>query len=181
MAGATGEITDIIGVVLNAKFPEHGTPEIYNAIEIPLDGGGRLVAEVTKLGDYPRLVDTLGIATSVINGFREGRYDDVFVIYGEFINTLVQRPALKRLLPVEAPNEPDEKKWDYTYEPGQEEVLRELLPRFVEVQLYQAILESIASEHSARMVAMRNATDNAKDLTRDLTLSYNKTLQANIT
>jgi F-type H+-transporting ATPase subunit gamma len=143
--------------------------------------GQNLVAEVTKLGDYPRLVDTLGIATSVINGFSEGRYDEVYVIYGEFVNTLVQRPALKRLLPVEAPNEPDEKKWDYTYEPDREEVLRELLPRFVEVQLYQAILESIASEHSARMVAMRNATDNAKDLTRDLTLSYNKTRQANIT
>ena len=143
--------------------------------------GQNLVAEVTKLGDYPRLVDTLGIATSVISGFLEGRYDEVYVIYGEFVNTLVQRPALKRLLPVEAPNEPAEKKWDYNYEPGQEEVLGELLPRFVEVQLYQAILESIASEHSARMVAMRNATDNAKDLTRDLTLSYNKTRQANIT
>jgi F-type H+-transporting ATPase subunit gamma len=143
--------------------------------------GQNLVAEVTKLGDYPRLVDTLGIATSVINGFSEGRYDEVYVIYGEFVNTLVQRPALKRLLPVEAPNDPGEEKWDYTYEPDREEVLRELLPRFVEVQLYQAILESIASEHSARMVAMRNATDNAKDLTRDLTLSYNKTRQANIT
>jgi F-type H+-transporting ATPase subunit gamma len=143
--------------------------------------GQNLVAEVTKLGDYPRLIDTLGIATSVISGFLEGRYDEVYVIYSEFVNTLVQRPSLKRLLPVEPPNEPAEKKWDYTYEPGQEEVLRELLPRFVEVQLYQAILESIASEHSARMVAMRNATDNAKDLTRDLTLSYNKTRQANIT
>jgi F-type H+-transporting ATPase subunit gamma len=94
---------------------------------------------------------------------------------------LVQRPALKRLLPVEPPNEPIEKQVDYTYEPSQEEVMRDLLPRFVEVQLYQAILESIASEHSARMVAMRNATDNAKELTRDLTLSYNKTRQANIT
>ena len=70
---------------------------------------------------------------------------------------------------------------DFTYEPGQEEVLRALLPRFVEVQLYQSILEAIASEHSARMVAMRNATDNAKDLRRDLTLSLNKTRQANIT
>ena len=143
--------------------------------------GQNLVAEVTKLGDYPRLIDTLGIATSVISGFREGRYDEVYVIYSEFVNTLVQRPALKRLLPVEAPNDAGEEKWDYTYEPDREEVLRELLPRFVEVQLYQAILESIASEHSARMVAMRNATDNAKDLTRDLTLSYNKTRQANIT
>jgi F-type H+-transporting ATPase subunit gamma len=143
--------------------------------------GQNLVAEVTKLGDYPRLVDTLGIATNVISGFREGRYDEVYVIYSEFVNTLVQRPALKRLLPVEPPNEPAEKQVDYTYEPSQEEVLRDLLPRFVEVQLYQAILESIASEHSARMVAMRNATDNAKELTRDLTLSYNKTRQANIT
>ena len=143
--------------------------------------GQNLVAEVTKLGDYPRLIDTIGIATSVIDGFRERRYDEVYVIYSEFVNTLIQRPALKRLLPVEAPNEPDEKKWDYNYEPDQDEVLRALLPRFVEVQLYQAILESIASEHSARMVAMRNATDNARDLTRDLTLSYNKTRQANIT
>lgn len=143
--------------------------------------GQSLVAEVTKLGDYPRLIDTLGIATSVISGFREGRYDEVHVIYSEFVNTLVQRPALRRLLPVEPPNEPAERQVDYTYEPSQEEVLRDLLPRFVEVQLYQAILESIASEHSARMVAMRNATDNAKDLTRDLTLTYNKTRQANIT
>lgn len=143
--------------------------------------GQNLVAEVTKLGDYPKLVDTLGIATSVISGFREGRYDEVYVIYSEFVNTLVQRPAVKRLLPVEPPSEAIEKQVDYTYEPSQEEVLQDLLPRFVEVQLYQAILESIASEHSARMVAMRNATDNAKDLTRDLTLSYNKTRQANIT
>ncbi len=143
--------------------------------------GQNLVAEVTKLGDYPRLVDTLGIATNVISGFRERRYDEVYVIYSEFVNTLVQRPALKRLLPVEPPTEPAEKQVDYTYEPSQEEVLSELLPRFVEVQLYQAILELIASEHSARMVAMRNATDNAKELTRDLTLSYNKTRQANIT
>jgi F-type H+-transporting ATPase subunit gamma len=143
--------------------------------------GQNLIAEVTKLGDYPRLVDMLGIATNVIEGFIEQRYDEVYVIYSEFVNTLVQRPALKRLLPVEAPTEPAEKKWDYNYEPDQDEVLDALLPRFVEVQLYQAILESIASEHSARMVAMRNATDNARELSRDLTLSYNKTRQANIT
>jgi F-type H+-transporting ATPase subunit gamma len=143
--------------------------------------GQNLVAEVTKLGDYPKLVDTLGISTTVISGFREGRYDEVYVVYSEFVNTLVQRPSVKRLLPVEPPNEAAEKQVDYTYEPSQEEVMDELLPRFVEVQLYQAILESIASEHSARMVAMRNATDNAKELTRDLTLTYNKTRQANIT
>lgn len=140
-----------------------------------------MVAEVTKLGDYPRLVDILGITTNVISGFTEGRYDEVYVLYSQFVNTLVQRPTIKRLLPIEPPNEPAEKMTDYTYEPSQEEVMRELLPRFVEVQLYQAVLEAIASEHSARMVAMRNATDNAKELSRDLTLSYNKTRQANIT
>jgi F-type H+-transporting ATPase subunit gamma len=140
-----------------------------------------MVAEITKLGDYPRLADVLGIATNVINGFREGRYDEVYVVYSQFVNTLVQRPNVKRLLPIEPPNEAAEKMVDYTYEPGQEEVMQELLPRFVEVQLYQALLEAIASEHSARMVAMRNATDNAKELQRDLTLSYNKTRQANIT
>lgn len=140
-----------------------------------------MVAEVTKLGDYPSLASTLAISTQVINSFRSGQYDEVYVIYSEFVNNLVQRPAIKRLLPVEPPNEPVESQVDYTYEPSQEEVLQDLLPRFVEVQLYQAILESIASEHSARMVAMRNATDNAKELTREYTLSYNKTRQANIT
>lgn len=141
-----------------------------------------LAAEVIKLGDYPRLVDILGVATAASNGFKENHYDEVYVIYSEFVNTLVQRPAVKRLLPVELPTRAaGERKFDYTYEPDQDEVLRELLPRFMEVQLYQAILESIASEHSARMVAMRNATDNARDLRRDLTLTFNKTRQANIT
>lgn len=143
--------------------------------------GQQLVAEVTKLGDAPTLADTLGISTNVINGFRQGRYDEVYVVSTEFVNTLVQRPALKRLLPIEPPAEAEGQRWDYTYEPDQQDVLRELLPRFVEVQLYQAVLESIASEHSARMVAMRNATDNAKELVRDLTLSFNKSRQASIT
>ena len=143
--------------------------------------GQQLVAEVTKLGDAPTLADTLGISTNVINGFRQGRYDEVYVVSTEFVNTLVQRPALKRLLPIEPPAEVEGQRWDYTYEPDQQDVLRELLPRFVEVQLYQSVLESIASEHSARMVAMRNATDNAKDLVRDLTLSFNKSRQASIT
>jgi F-type H+-transporting ATPase subunit gamma len=143
--------------------------------------GQNLVAEVTRLGDYPRLTDVLGIGTNLIGGFQEERYDEAYVIYSQFVNTLVQRPTIKRLLPVEAPNEPAERRIPYNYEPDQDLVLNELLPRFVEVQLYQAVLESIASEHSARMVAMRNATDNAKELRRDLTLSYNKTRQANIT
>jgi F-type H+-transporting ATPase subunit gamma len=144
--------------------------------------GLRLIAEITKIGDYPRLTDVLGVATTTISGFREGRYDEVYLIYSQFVNTLVQRPALKRIVPVEMPDAAGgNKKYDFNYEPDREEVLRELLPRFVEVQIYSSVLESIASEHSARMVAMRNATDNAKDLGRELTLTYNKTRQANIT
>ncbi len=160
----------------------------------------RVVAEVINLPDAPRLEDILGITTNVVKGFYglpsmadeissngeqpehpTRRYDEVYVIYSEFVNTLVQRPVVKRLLPIDPPVEPKEQQVDYTYEPSQEEVLQELLPRYVDALLYQAVLEGIASEHSARMVAMRNATNNAKDLVRDLTLTYNKARQTNIT
>jgi len=140
-----------------------------------------LVAEITGLGDAPTLIDILPIATNVINGFVEGRFDEVHVVYTAFVNTLVQRAQIRRLLPLEAVEEGAGSHLDYTYEPDQEAVLNALLPRFVEVQLYAMILEAIASEHSARMIAMRNATDNAKDLVRDLTLSANKARQAAIT
>ncbi len=144
--------------------------------------GMNLVSEVTKLGDYPKLIDILGVATGVINGFAEGRYDEVHLVYSQFVNTLVQRPVAVKVLPVaQLADRTPEQRTDYTYEPDQIDVMDVLLPRYIEVQIYQAVLESIASEHSARMVAMRNATDNAKDLRRDLTLSYNKTRQANIT
>ncbi len=140
-----------------------------------------LVAEVTGLGDAPKLVDILPIATNVINGFSEGRFDEVQIVYTAFINTLVQRAQMRRLLPLEAIEGSSGSRLDYTYEPDREGLLNALLPRFVEVQLYAMILESIASEHSARMIAMRNATDNAKELVRDLTLSMNKARQASIT
>jgi F-type H+-transporting ATPase subunit gamma len=144
--------------------------------------GQDLLAEVTKLGDYPKLADVLGVSTNVIEGFLKGEFDEAYIIYSQFVNTLVQRPAVRRILPVEAEqNAAPAKGSDFNYEPDQDVVLNDLLPRFAEVQIYQAVLESIASEHSARMVAMRNATDNAKDLRRELTLTYNKTRQANIT
>jgi F-type H+-transporting ATPase subunit gamma len=140
-----------------------------------------LVAELTGLGDAPSLIDVLPVATNVINGFEEGRYDEVHVVYTAFVNTLTQRVERRRILPIEPPQESSGAAMDYTYEPSQGDVLNALLPRFVEVQIYQTILEAIASEHSARMVAMRNATDNAKELVRDLTLSANKARQAAIT
>jgi len=144
--------------------------------------GQDLLAEVTKLGDNPKLADILGVSTNVIEGFLKGEFDEAYLVYSQFVNTLVQRPAIRRILPVEAEQtDKTAKGSDYNYEPDQDVVLNDLLPRFAEVQIYQALLEAIASEHSARMVAMRNATDNAKELRRELSLTYNKTRQANIT
>lgn len=149
--------------------------------DFALRTGLPLIAEVIGLGDAPGLIDILPIATTVINSFIEGRIDEVQVIYTAFENTLVQRATMRRLLPMDPIEQTVGPRVDYTYEPDQESVLNSLLPRYVEVQLYAMILEAIASEHSARMLAMRNATDNAKDFVRDLTLSMNKARQAAIT
>jgi F-type H+-transporting ATPase subunit gamma len=154
--------------------------------DFALRTGQNLVAQITGLGDSPPLVDVLPAATVAIDSYKpdengQHQLDEVYLLYSEFVNTLTQRPKLRRFLPVETPADAGATKVDYTYEPSQQGVLEQLLPRFVEVQLYQAILESIASEHSARMIAMRNANDNAKELVRDLTLTYNKARQAAIT
>jgi F-type H+-transporting ATPase subunit gamma len=139
-----------------------------------------VVAEFIGIGDTTTLDAVRPIADIAIDDFASGRVDAVYVVYSRFINTLVQRPEVLRILPVEPP-EAQEGYSDYIFEPTPEAVLNELLPRYVEVQLYQAILEGIASEHSARMVAMRSASDNAKEIQQELTLSYNKARQAQIT
>jgi F-type H+-transporting ATPase subunit gamma len=143
--------------------------------------GQNLRAEAIRLGDAPKLEQILGVATEALQRAQAGEYSEVYIVYSEFINTLVQRPALKKLVPVDAPEDSGASNYDFNYEPSQEEVVAELLPRYVETQIYQAILESIASFYSAQMVAMRNATKSAKDLVRDLTLSFNKARQAAIT
>jgi F-type H+-transporting ATPase subunit gamma len=139
-----------------------------------------VVAEFIGLGENLTLDEVRPIADIAIDDFVEGRVDAVFVVYSRFVNTLIQRPELMQILPVEPPPA-HEGYSDYIFEPSPEEVLNNLLPRYVEVQLYQAILEGIASEHSARMVAMRSASDNAKEIQQELTLSYNKARQAQIT
>ncbi|MCD6029948.1 MAG: synthase gamma subunit [Thermomicrobiales bacterium] len=139
-----------------------------------------VVAEFIGLGENLTLDEVRPIADIAIDDFVEGRVDAVFVVYSRFVNTLIQRPELMQILPVEPPPA-HEGYSDYIFEPSPEEVLNNLLPRYVEVQLYQAILEGLASEHSARMVAMRSASDNAKEIQQELTLSYNKARQAQIT
>jgi len=142
-----------------------------------------VVAEFTALGDYPTLDQINPIAQVAVDDFVSGKVDAVFLVYTRFINTLTQRPELQQLLPVEPPAEAADggPRANFIFEPSPEAVLNSLLPRYVDQQVYRAVLESIASEQSARMVAMRNATDNARDLVSELTLSLNKARQAQIT
>jgi len=140
-----------------------------------------LRAEFSKLGDHPSLLDTLPISEIVIDDYTNGVVDKVYLVYAKFISTMSQTPVMEQLLPVEPAILPEMQNVEYIYEPSPEAVLGELLPRFVEMQIYHAILESIASEQSARMVAMRSATDNANELIQDLTLMYNKARQEAIT
>jgi F-type H+-transporting ATPase subunit gamma len=139
-----------------------------------------VIAEFIGIGDNTTLDAVRPIADIAIDDFASGKVDAVYVVYSRFVNTLVQRPEVMQILPVEPPPA-NEGYADYIFEPSPADVLNDLLPRYVEVQLYQAILEGIASEHSARMVAMRSASDNAKEIQQELTLSYNKARQAQIT
>jgi F-type H+-transporting ATPase subunit gamma len=159
--------------------------------------GRPLIAEFINIGDRPSIRDTFPIARVAVDEYTSGRVDAVYLIYTDFVNTLVQRPTVYRLLPVDisevgeggavpgdnerSPDIVGGGPTEYIYEPGAREVLERLVPRYIEVQIYQALLEHQASEHSARMVAMRNATDNAKEVISELTLAYNKLRQANIT
>ncbi len=138
-------------------------------------------ATFTALGDYPSFLDTLPISRIIIDDYINGIVDAVYLSYARFVSTMVQRPVVEPLLPVQPAGVPRGQNVDYLYEPGSAAVLAQLLPRFVETEVYHAILESIASEQSARMVAMRNATDNARGLSDELTLMYNKARQEAIT
>jgi len=141
-----------------------------------------MLASVTHLGDNPEVEQLIGIVKVMIDGFVEGRHDRVFVVYNDFVNTMTQRAAFDQLLPLP----PSDEKlvthdWDYLYEPDAESVLEHVLTRYIESLVYQAVMENIASEHAARMVAMKAASDNANKLIDTLNLVYNKARQAAIT
>ncbi|MGB2695434.1 MAG: ATP synthase F1 subunit gamma [Dehalococcoidia bacterium] len=138
-------------------------------------------AEFTELPDYPDYNEVLPIARVIIDDYLKGEIDQVFLVYAFFVNTVTQEPRVLQLLPIEAPAAAETHAVDYIYEPSREAVLSELLPRYVEMQIYEAVLEAIASEQSARMVAMRNASDAASEMIEVLTLTYNKARQEQIT
>ncbi len=140
-----------------------------------------LRADFTNLGDRPSLMDTLPISRVIIDDYTSGYVDKVYLAYAQFVSTTIQKPFLQQVLPVEPACTAPGVGPGYIYEPGPAAVLTELLPRFVEMLVYHAILEAIASEQSARVVAMRNATENAHELLQNLTLAYNKARQETIT
>ena len=140
-----------------------------------------LKATFTDLGETPLLVDTHAISHMVIDSYCDGEADEVYLAYTQFVSTMVQEPVIEKLLPITPAELTASESVGYIYEPGNLAVLQNLLPRFVEMQIYHAILEAIASEQSARMVAMRAATDNASELAGDLTLTMNKLRQESIT
>lgn len=146
--------------------------------------GVEIKAYVSGLGDAPTMEDLVGIVNGMINRYREGEIDEVYVVYNTFVNTMSQKPTLQKLLPL--PTLADDHlestgSWDYLYEPNPKALLDSLLVRYLESQVYQAIVDNLASEQAARMVAMKAATDNAGNLINELQLVYNKARQASIT
>lgn len=144
--------------------------------------GGNIVASADHLGDAPEVNDLIGIVKVMLDYFNEGKIDAVYITGNDFVNTMTQQPFVRQLLPLEKDETETKGHWDYIYEPDDAKALLEmLLVRYVESQVYQGVIENIACEQSARMVAMKSATDNAGDLIEELELIYNKARQANIT
>ena len=166
--GASVSLSVIGGKALN----------FFRLLDLPL------LASVTALGDRPHIKDLIGTVKVMLDAYREGSLDRLFLVHAQFVNTMSQRPQVLQLLPVPAIAADDtglQQHWDYIYEPSAADVLDGLLMRYIESQVYQGVVENVASEMAARMVAMKSAADNAGKLIDELQLVYNKARQAAIT
>ena len=147
--------------------------------------GLNVIGSVTELGDRPKVADMLGIIKLMIDQYLTKDIDAIYVLYNKFINTMTQSPIYEKIIPVQNKNfnnvDANKKIWDYLYEPEAEKLMELLMKRYVESLVYQAVVENIACEQAARMVAMKSATDNAGDLITTFKLIYNKARQASIT
>jgi F-type H+-transporting ATPase subunit gamma len=144
--------------------------------------GGRVTGQVSQLGDAPKLEDLIGTIKIMLDAYLDGQVDCVHLVYNQFVNRMTQRPAFEQLLPLEPGDDQNLKHhWDYIYEPEAREVMDQLLSRYIESLVYQGVVENIACEQAARMVAMKSASDNAGKLIDELQLIYNKARQAAIT
>mgnify|MGYP006274358289 FL=1 len=144
--------------------------------------GGKVVAAVTHLGDNPSANELIGSVKVMLDAFEEGKIDRLYLVSNEFVNTMTQSPTSLQLLPLpEGEDEDVGHQWDYLYEPDSRPILDGLLPRYIESQVYQGVVENLACEQAARMIAMKSATDNAGGIIDELQLAYNKARQAAIT
>ena len=143
--------------------------------------GADIMAERSDIGDAPEVTDIAGTVKVVMDAYMAGELDRVYLVYNHFVNTMTQSVQTEQLLPITDVAEPDELHWDYIYEPEPQTVIDGLMERYVESLVFHGVVENIASEQAARMVAMKSASDNAEDLIEDLKLSYNKARQAAIT
>jgi len=144
--------------------------------------GGNVVAAISHLGEAPSINDLIGNIKVMLDAYMEGRIDRLYVVSNKFVNTMTQKPTVEQLIPLVADENAEYKHhWDYLYEPDAKQLLEGLLVRYVESQVYQAVVENNAAEQAARMIAMKNATDNAGELISELQLIYNKARQAAIT
>ena len=141
-----------------------------------------VLAHVTHLGDRPHVKDIIGTVKVMLDAYRDGELDRLFLVNAQFINTMTQRPSVEQLLPaLSIDTEGLQRHWDYLYEPEASQILDDLLMRYIESQVYRAAVENVASEMAARMVAMKSASDNASKLISEMQLIYNKARQAAIT
>lgn len=146
--------------------------------------GGKILASVEQIGDTPSVQDLVGSVRVMLDAFEAGELDALHIVYNEFVNTMTQKPRMKQILPL--PRDENDGKsmghhWDYIYEPEPRELISSLLTRYMELQVYQAVVENIACEQAAKMIAMKSATDNAGELIKTFQLAYNKARQAAIT
>ncbi len=144
--------------------------------------GAKIIAEASHIGDRPEIANVIGPVQAMLDSFEKGEIDAIYLIGNQFVNTMTQQPTVTQLVPV-PPSQDEELKhhWDYIYEPDSRSVLDSLLERYIESLVYQGIVENVACEMAARMLAMKNATDNAGDMIDELQLIYNRERQASIT
>ena len=144
--------------------------------------GGNVVAAINEIGEQPVLEALIGGVKVMLDGFTEGRIDRLDIVSNEFVNTMTQRPTVRQLLPLDATaDEAMKHRWDYLYEPDARELIDGLVSRFIEAQVYHAVIENTACEQAAKMIAMKSATENAEEIIGELTLLYNNARQAAIT
>ena len=141
-----------------------------------------VVAATTNLGEEPLVEDLVGAIKIMLDEYTEGKIDQLFIVHNNFVNTMSQKPEIKTLLPIDPSDKDDlQEHWDYIYEPDSRDLLDYILMRYIESQVYRAVVENVACEMAAKMVAMKSATDNAGKLIDELELDYNKARQAAIT